>query len=234
MCGRFRLSHRGKLAEHFDLPEEPEFEPRYNIAPTQQVGIVRQTPTRREFTPREFVHVGWGLIPSWAADAKIGASLINARAESLIEKPSFKESFRTRRCLVPADGFYEWKKAGKSRQPFCFTLCDDSLFAFAGLWDSWKAPDGNIVESCSIITTAPNTLCAEVHDRMPVILDPAGYDTWLSPLSDVERLSGLLQPFHPEKMQSYPVSSAVNSAATETPECSQPITDPLPDTPMLF
>jgi putative SOS response-associated peptidase YedK len=221
MCGRYRLSRRKQLIqEYFDTTEEVDWEPRYNIAPSQSVGIIRQdwaTPERR------FSLARWGLLPYWAKDSSIGYKLINARSETVSSKPAFREAFESRRCLIPADGFYEWKRAEKVKQPFHFGLQDDSLFAFAGLWDRWRDARGKELESCSILTTAPNSLLADVHDRMPVILNPEHYDLWLAPgFRRVEALKEMLNPFDATLMRSYPVSTRVNFVRNDDPECAAP------------
>ena len=172
MCGRYRLSRRKEvLAEHFGADfEDLDWEPRYNIASTQPVPVIRRDgrgPTLHASLMR------WGLIPSWAADPSVSARTINARSETAASKPSFREPLQTRRCLVPADGFYEWQRSGKHKQPFCFEVGEDAIFAFAGLWDRWRGPDGEVIDSCTILTTTPNELLADVHDRMPVILATA-------------------------------------------------------------
>jgi putative SOS response-associated peptidase YedK len=171
----------------------------------------------------------WGLVPSWASDISIGNRLINGRSETVLEKPAFRDSFRTRRCLIPADGFYEWKKAGKERRPFHFGMKDGSLFAFAGVWDRWKSPAGQVLESCSILTTAPNELIEDLHDRMPVILPPRHYQTWLmAPPAEAERLAELLVPFDATIMKRYPVSSLVNKPQNDMPECAVEVPDEVP------
>src|SRR5216684_6653455 len=185
MCGRYRLSRRKQLVEeYFDsVSEEEDWSPRYNIAPTQAVPVIRQNPKE---PVRELSLMKWGLIPSWARDASGAASMINARSETAATMPAFRESLKSRRCLIPADSFYEWKRDGKAKQPFCFEVNQGQLFAFAGLWDRWKDPSGNWIKTCSILTTTPNAVTAAVHDRMPVVLDPDSYDVWLDPgLNDV-------------------------------------------------
>jgi putative SOS response-associated peptidase YedK len=192
MCGRYRLSRSKEvLAEHFDVEPDDDWQPRYNIAPTQSVPVIRQHP---EQPKRLGSRMQWGLIPFWAKDPNIGFKMINARAETVATKPAFRESLRKRRCLIPADGFYEWKKNGKVKTPFCFTMADDSIFAFAGIWDSWRNPEGKAIETCSIITTTPNTLLIEVHDRMPVILPDDAYDLCLDPgFQKVDAICDLLK-----------------------------------------
>jgi putative SOS response-associated peptidase YedK len=226
MCGRYRLSRRKQLIQqYFDTAEEVDWEPRYNIAPSQQVGIVRQDRTKPE---RHLSLARWGLIPFWAKDPNIGFKTINARSETAPSKPAFREAFRTRRCLVPADGFYEWQRSGKAKQPFHFGMGDDSLFAFAGLWDRWKDPTGQVVESCSILTTTPNALLADVHNRMPAILSPENYDLWLDPgLERVNAVTELLSPFDARLMKRYPVSTRVNFVKNDDPDCAVPLA---PDT----
>ena len=226
MCGRYRLSRRKQLIQqYFDTAEEVDWEPRYNIAPSQQVGIVRQDRTKPE---RHLSLARWGLIPFWAKDPNIGFKTINARSETAPSKPAFREAFRTRRCLVPADGFYEWQRSGKAKQPFHFGIGDDSLFAFAGLWDRWKDPTGQVVESCSILTTTPNALLADVHNRMPAILSPENYDLWLDPgLERVNAVTELLSPFDARLMKRYPVSNRVNFVKNDDPDCAVPLA---PDT----
>ncbi len=223
MCGRFVLMTPSKsLAKRFDAEEGLHEEPRYNVAPTQNVWIVRiDSRTER----REMVMVKWGLIPSWSKDSSIGPRLINARCESVHTKPAFKTSFRFRRCLVPTDGFYEWEKKGKVTQPYLFRMADDSPFAFAGLWDRWRGPDGQITESCTIITTQSNERIISLHDRMPAILKPEEYATWLDPTARTDALLELLVPFPSELMIGRPVSSKVNKAAYEGPDCIEPISN---------
>lgn len=200
---------------------EDDWEPRYNIAPGQQVPVIRQHPERPE---RIFSRVKWGLIPFWAKDAAIGYKMINARAETAAAKPAFRDALKKRRCLIVADGFYEWKKLdGKTKQPFCFTMANDALFAFAGIWDRWNNPEGKFVETCSILTTVPNRLLQDVHDRMPVILSPDAYDTWLDPgLNDVATVADLLKPFDSNLMKRYSVSTRVNSPKNDDPSCTEP------------
>src|SRR5580698_823796 len=177
MCGRYRLSRRKQLVEeYFDaIPGEEEWAPRYNIAPTQPVPVIRQNPKE---PCREMSLVRWGLIPSWAKDSSGAARMINARSEMAATKPAFRDALRLRRCLIPAHGFYEWQKTGKAKQPYCFEVNGGELFALAGIWERWKDPSGQWVRSCSILTTTPNAVTSSVHDRMPVILDPDSYDLW--------------------------------------------------------
>jgi putative SOS response-associated peptidase YedK len=220
MCGRYRLSRRKEiLAEYFDAGEDVDWAPRYNVAPSQDVPVIRQDAT----TPvRSASLMRWGLIPWWAKDAKAGFKMINARAESVAEKPAFREPLQSRRCLIPADGFYEWAKEGNAKSPYCFARADDAVFAFAGLWDRWKSPDGELLHSCSIITTTANALVRGIHDRMPVILERENYDLWLDPGFDkTEPLLDFLKPFRPESMRSWRVSTRVNSVLNDDAGCSE-------------
>ena len=173
--------------------------------------------------PNIIQHYNWGLIPSWAKDPKIGAKMINARAETLSEKPSFRAAFKRRRCLMLADGFYEWKKLAKGKQPMHFSLQDHQPFGCAGLWEHWQSAEGSEIESCTVITTAANDLMRPVHDRMPVILAPQDYDAWLDPQSSGDRLQNLLRPYAAAEMAAYPVSTQVNNPQHETPDCIAPL-----------
>jgi putative SOS response-associated peptidase YedK len=201
MCGRFSLTTtEATLNERFRLAGAPEpYVSRYNCAPTQNLAVIVNEEIRR------LRYFRWGLIPHWAKDAKIGAKLINARAETIDEKPSFKNAFKQRRCLVPADGFYEWKTEN-GKQPFRILLKNKEVFAMAGLWESWKSPEGSVVHSFTIITTAANELMKAVHERMPVILNTEDEEGWLKS-SDSNKIS-LLKPFSAAKMEMYPVSKA--------------------------
>jgi putative SOS response-associated peptidase YedK len=219
MCGRFTLRTSARdLVEIFQLLRTLDVPPRYNIAPTQNVLVIRQVNKFREPSL-----LRWGLVPSWSKDPKSGPPLINARAETLIEKPTFRSAFSKRRCLIPADGFYEWKKGeGKTKQPFYIRLVKDEPFAFAGLWEWWKGSDSSAVESCTIVTTEANSRLRELYDRMPVILHEEDYDRWLDPgLTDAALLQPLLVPFPYEQMTLYPVSPFVNSSRNDGPTCSE-------------
>ena len=223
MCGRYRLSRRKQIVEeYFDsVSGEEDWTPRYNIAPTQPVPVIRQNPTE---PVRELSLVRWGLIPSWANDPSVAAKMINARSETAATKPAFRDPLKSRRCLIPADGFYEWQKTGKAKQPYCFEVAEGELFAFAGLWDRWKDSSGNAVETCSILTTTPNAVTSALHDRMPVILDPDSYDLWLDPgMTDVRVVSEVLKPNDARLMRSYPVSTRINQVANDDEECSAPV-----------
>ena len=226
MCGRFRVARSKEILEEaFDAEDSlspVEWTPRYNAAPGQAVVAVRQS-SKHEDTERPVRRLAllrWGLIPAWAKDAAAGYKMINARAESAADRPAFGEALRRRRCLIPADGFYEWKRAGKEKLPYCFTLAGDAVFAFAGLWEQWRSPQGQTVESCAILTTAPNELVRDVHDRMPVILAPEAYDLWLDPgFTRVEELQPLLKPYA-GAMRRYRVSSRVNQVKNDDAECA--------------
>jgi len=220
MCGRYRLSStEEEVAEFFEAEPMEELHPRYNIAPSQPVPVIRQVGSGLAISM-----VRWGLVPFWAKDASIGSRLINGRSETVLDKPSFREPFAERRCLVPANGFYEWKKAGRHKQPFHFGMKDGSLFAFAGLWDHWKLPDGTVLESCTILTTTLNELLQDIHDRMPVILHRDHYDTWLTaPPAERRKLTETLVPFKAELMTCYEVSSMVNSPRNDTPACAEQV-----------
>ena len=227
MCGRFtqRMTWR-ELHERMGLLGTPlNLRPRYNVAPSQDVAVVRADDDGRTLTM-----LRWGLIPSWAGEPNIGYKLINARAETAAQKPSFRAAYRNRRCLIPADGFYEWQRRGKTRQPWLFGLGDGAPFAFAGLWERWTVPQGaaltgslaergpgDAVETCTILTTTANGTVAPVHGRMPVILPPEDYDPWLAE-EDVP-----LAPYPADAMTAHPVSTLVNRPANEDPRCVEPI-----------
>ncbi|HEX4953865.1 MAG TPA: SOS response-associated peptidase [Thermoanaerobaculia bacterium] len=221
MCGRYTLATPGDvIAQQFELAATPSLAPRYNVAPTQEVPAVRAA----KGGGRELAMMKWGLVPRWAEDPSIGNRLINARSETAAEKPSFRSAFKRQRCLVLADGFYEWQKAaGGVKQPFHIRLAGGGPFAFAGLWEHWQK-EGQTVESCTLLTTGPNPLMAPIHDRMPVILDPTEYDLWLDPgQSDRARLEALLDPFPAERMEAWPVSRFVNSPTNDSPRCIEPV-----------
>ncbi len=224
MCGRFTQFHSAKaIAKAFQLVDVPELPPHYNIAPTQAISAVLQPAPQTE---RQFRFLRWGLIPSWSIDATIGARLINARAETVAEKPSFRSAFRHRRCLIPADGFYEWQRQDGQKQPFYFHLQDHQPFAFAGLWEQWQSPDGKVLETCTILTTAANEILEPVHNRMPVILPPEDYNTWLDPeLQTASQLQPLLRPYPSDQMVAYPVSRAVNRTSVDDSNCIQPLAE---------
>ena len=229
MCGRFTLHHSlEELEERFDAHPltRAVATPRYNIAPTQDILVVTQNGARH------LQEYHWGLIPSWAKDPAIGSKMINARAETLAEKPSFRTALSRRRCLIPADGFYEWQNpaadlpAGKksAKTPMHIRLQDGALFAFAGLWDEWHAADGSLLRSCTIITTAPNAVTAPIHDRMPVILRPDDEAQWLDPsVKDASALLPLLVPYPADAMEAYAVSRSVNIPTFDDPGLIAPV-----------
>ena len=221
MCGRFTLTvNPAEVEETFSSYAFPQqFAPRFNVAPTQPVLAI---PNDDQNTADFFV---WGLIPMWAKDPSIGNRMINARAETLEEKPAFRGSLKYKRCLILADGFYEWKasEGKKAKTPFFIHMKDRKPFAFAGLWDSWNSPDGSLVKSCTIITTEPNELTNLIHNRMPVILHPRDYAKWLDPSPQTpDQLKPLLKPFPADLMDAYPVSPLVNTPANDKPELVVP------------
>jgi putative SOS response-associated peptidase YedK len=216
MCGRYTLRTPVQtLAEEFGIVGTlPEVQPRYNVAPTQEVAAVLT-----EDDERHLEMLRWGLIPSWADDPAIGNRMINARAETVSEKPSFRKAFKERRCLIPADGFYEWQKTGSGKQPYYIRMEDGSPFAFAGLWEIWGRY-GEEIRSCTILTTDANELVGEVHPRMPVILPPEDYGPWLGPdIQEAEPLLDLLRPYPDEAMEAYQVSRLVNSPSNDDERC---------------
>jgi putative SOS response-associated peptidase YedK len=209
----------GAIAARFGVARFlEEVGPRYNIAPTQTVIVVSDDGTRT------LTEMRWGLIPSWAKDSAIGNRMINARAETVATKPAFRVALRKRRCLIPADGFYEWQPVGRRKQPVYITLKSREPFSFAGLWESWTAPDGQEIKTCTIITTEANDLLKAIHDRMPVILTREAEAVWLDPtIQDPEGLLPLLGPYPAEEMEAYPVSTQVNNTAHDGQECIQPL-----------
>jgi len=217
MCGRYSQTEieTKKLKERFKLKKVPKLEAQYNIAPSQPVLAILNT------QPDELTLVRWGLVPSWAKDINTPYSMINARAETLLEKPSYKGLVRHKRCLIPADSFYEWKKVGKGKEPYRIMLKDEGLFAFAGLWDCWEK-DGNELYSCTIITTSANDLVKDIHDRMPVILPKGREEDWLSS-PDIGGAIALLQPIDSNCLKAYRVSTAVNSPVNNSAEVVLPV-----------
>lgn len=212
MCGRYSLlSSVEELALAFGFPERPNFSPRYNIAPTQDVLVVRL-----EEGESHLATMRWGLVPSWTKGLDFAHELINAKAETAAEKPSFRGAFNSRRCLVLADGFYEWKKEGGQKQPYRIVLKDEAPFAFAGLWERWEPPKDKPLESCVIITTAANALLKDIHNRMPVIIRPKDYDHWL------KGKGGVPESYPEEDMRAYPVSKRVNNPTNDDRECIEP------------
>ncbi len=222
MCGRYTLTTADlTLAELLGLDEPPELEPRYNIAPSQDVAVLRAPAPGGG---RRIEMLRWGLIPSWAKEAAIGQRMINARSETAPEKPAFRAAFRQRRCLIPADGFYEWQKVGPAKQPYYIRLRDHRPFAMAGLWERWPAPDGTPIESCTILTTSASKLLEPIHERTPVILQSADFELWLDPrVSDPASLRPLLRPFTGDEITAVAVSKLVNSPANDSPACIEPL-----------
>jgi len=222
MCGRFTLFEADKiLSKEFGVSGVPPLSPRYNIAPSQPIAAVR---TPHTGAGRELALLRWGLIPSWSKDPAIGNRLINARAETVQEKPSFRNAFRRHRCLIPTNGFYEWQRQERGKQPYFVRMRDERIFAFAGLWDRWESPDDGVIATCAILTTAANAVLAAIHGRMPVILPQAEYARWLDPaLKDPDSLSPLLVPFPPEEMLAIPVSPRVNAPSTDDEKCIAPL-----------
>jgi putative SOS response-associated peptidase YedK len=217
MCGRYTLSTpAGRLAEEFQLDSTVEVPPSYNVAPTQQVAAVLE-----DEGGRRLEMLRWGLVPSWADDPDIGARMINARSETAPEKPSFRRAFRGRRCLIAADGFYEWKREDGGKQPYYFRMQDGRPFAFAGLWESWDKGGGELL-TCTILTTRPNSVLQGIHDRMPVTLPHDAYNAWLDPDADREELGELMIPYPGDDLETYPVSRFVNSPRNNDERCIEP------------
>jgi putative SOS response-associated peptidase YedK len=218
MCGRYSLVPTENLAARFDAQQEQlSLQPRYNVAPSQSLPVVVRN------SPNRLVEMQWGLIPSWSKEPRAQFSTINARAETIAKSPVFRGPFKSRRCLVPASGFYEWQRTSNGKQPFCIRLKDDDLFAFAGLYDIWHDADGNELYSYTVITTTPNELVAPIHNRMPVILRRDDEDVWLDKATEPARLRALLVTYPAGEMEAYPVSRAVNNPANEGAELMQPL-----------
>jgi len=218
MCGRYTLTKPAKtIQSHFAFMESKiPHKQLYNIAPTQQAPVVMLREGKREL-----LLMRWGLIPPWSKDEKMGSRMINARAETIQEKPSFKNSFKTKRCLVPADGFIEWENTEGGKQPHYITLQNNALFAFAGIWSEWKK-DGGFLWTFSIITTDCNSLVQPIHHRMPVILYPENYNTWLDASSETNALQSLLTSFPADQMERIAISREINSAKNDRAECLRP------------
>jgi putative SOS response-associated peptidase YedK len=235
MCGRFTLATpAAEWAALFRLDEPPDVDPRFNIAPTQRVVVVRAPPGLREHAglhlappdsslPREAALVRWGLVPNWSREIGSGPPLINARCETVAEKPSFRDSYRERRCLVVADGFYEWQSTGSRKQPFWIGLAERRPFAFAGLWDAWSSPDTSPLESCVILTTDACEALRPLHDRMPVIVDPEHYDLWMDPDTIPWELQPVLRPHSADDLRFHAVSTRVNFVANDDDACLAPL-----------
>jgi putative SOS response-associated peptidase YedK len=250
MCGRFTLrTPASAIAEQFELLGVPEFAARFNIAPSQPAPVIRMRSglsqgdggraadrVDRRKKPsgssssvplpvqhRELVWLRWGLVPAWAKDPAIGNRLINARAESAADKPAFRAAMRRQRCLVVADGFYEWQRSSRAKKPYLIRLRGDQPFAFAGLWEAWEASDHSTLETCTILTTDANALVRPIHDRMPVILPASGYAAWLDPaIEDPQQVMPLLVPYASDEMEAKPVGDFVNSPAHDSPRCIEP------------
>jgi putative SOS response-associated peptidase YedK len=223
MCGRYTVRSIQPVAELFGISLPPEFQPRFNIAPTQDVLVVRSVAADAARAPaRRGDLLRWGLVPSWAQDPSVGNRMINARAETAAERPAFRDAMRRRRCLVPADGFYEWQKqeGSKRKQPHLIRMKGDRPFAFAGLWDTWRRGDEPL-ESFTILTTSPNELVRPIHDRMPVIISCEDYDRWLDPRVDSAGVADLLKPYPASDMQANPVGTQVNNPANDDPSCAE-------------
>jgi putative SOS response-associated peptidase YedK len=218
MCGRYNLVPTESVASRFEVdnPQLPLL-PRYNVAPSQAMPVVVRN------SPNRIVEMRWGLIPSWSQEPEVRFSTINARAETLTTSPVFRGPFKSRRCLVPASGFYEWRKIGQGKQPYCIQIRDGDLFAFAGLYDIWRDAHGNELYSYTIITTAPNDLVAPIHNRMPVILRRDDEDAWLDKQTDQARLLALLTPYPTDEMAVFPVSRALNNPANDDAELIRPV-----------
>lgn len=233
MCGRFRQTRSQKqLEERFQAEGEIEVAPRFNIAPSQPVVTVRQ---KKNELSRHLSMMRWGLIPAWAKDMSFGNTKVNARSETVTTTLSFSEAIRSRRCLIPADGFYEWKKMGTIRQPYCIEVGEGELFALAGLWDEWKNPAGGTIQSCTVLTTTPNTLVASIHDRMPVIVTPENYALWLNPeIEDSAAVGEILKPYDASSMRSYPVSLKINHVQNDDADSAAPTILELPSQARLF
>lgn len=218
MCGRFSLSISWQeICKRYSvvLGTEIDWQGRYNIAPSQNCIVIIQEGANNIAKPMK-----WGLVPHWSKDPKLGYKMINARCETIDQKPSFKGCLARKRCIIPADGFYEWKKEGDTKQPIRICLSNEEPFAFAGLWDTWESPQtGEVIESFTIITTPSNSIITNIHDRMPAILSPEEENTWLNPNTGVVHLKSLLSPYPSQLMRLYPVSPIVNSWKNDVPEC---------------
>jgi len=217
MCGRFvTIIPYEELKQIFDLVEShTRTEPRYNVAPTQQVSVVRSTGEHNVLAPMR-----WGLIPSWSKDASIANHTINARCETVAEKPSFRHAIKRNRCIIPISGFYEWAHSGGKKTPYYIHLSDCTPMSLAGIWEHWKSPEGEELETCSILTTTANSLVQSLHDRMPVILKPSDYSHWLNTdMHDQQQLIHLYQPYPAEGMSLYEVSNLVNNPRFDSPAC---------------
>lgn len=226
MCGRYVINiPLDRFIKYFGIEKPhpdslPDWPARYNIAPTQAVPVIRQSLDGT----RQLDLLRWGLVASWSKDLSSG--LINARSETVSEKPSFRHAFRNRRCIIPASGFYEWRKVGSRKCPYYVYMADEGFMPFAGLWEVWKSPEGQVIETCTILTTSANATVTKLHDRMPVILQSESFTTWLDPnMHDPETLSALLTPCPPETVATYPVSTLVNNVRNDRAECIREVED---------
>lgn len=224
MCGRFALNVTAADLTHvFDVPVPEDWSPRFNVAPSQDVLVLRAAAPEAGRAPvKHWTRMRWGLVPAWAKDPSIGNRMINARAETVAEKPSFRAAFANRRCLVPASGFFEWERAGSVKVPHLISVRDAPVFAMAGIWERWRAPEGSDVESFAIVTTAANTFMARIHDRMPVILPREHWNAWLGE-APKESLTGLLTPPPSEALREHAVSKRVNNPRNDDPACVEPV-----------
>src|SRR5947209_6710945 len=224
MCGRYAITTAPEaIRQLFGYLEQPNFPPRYNVAPTQPVSIVRMVEGKRQLAL-----VRWGLIPAWVKDPRTFALVINARGESVLEKPAFRNAMRYRRCLFPADGFYEWKRNGERKQPCFVRLKSGQPMAFAGLWESWMGPNGEEMETAAIVTTTASRSIAHIHDRMPVIVPPEAFDFWLGPKVDAAMAASVIQPAKDALLECYEVSRAVNRTANDSAALLEPLREPEP------
>ena len=228
MCGRYVITSAPEaIRALFRYQEQPNFPPRFNVAPSQPIPIVRLTEGKRQFAL-----VRWGLLPSWVKDPKTFALLINARGESVIEKPAFRAAMKRRRCLIPADGFYEWQAGGSRKQPYFVRLKSGAPMAFAGLWECWTGPNGEELETAAIVTTGANRALGHIHDRMPVILAPDAFDLWLNCAEvDAETAAALIAPAPDDLFEAYPVSTDVNRVANDNAKLLEPIVEGAPELP---
>ena len=222
MCGRYAITTAPEaIRQLFRYLEQPNFPPRYNVAPTQPVPIVRMAQGKRQFAL-----VRWGLIPAWVKDPRTFSLVINARAESVLDKPAFKNAMKYRRCLFPADGFFEWERKGEKKRPYFVRRKGGGPLAFAGLWEVWTGPNGEEQETAAIITTTASRSIAHIHDRMPVILSPEAFDFWLDPKVDAETAAAAIQPAKDDAIEHYEVSRAVNRFENDSPKLVEPLTEP--------
>lgn len=219
MCGRYSLiATAEQLADLYGVPVVGVV-PRYNIAPTQPVAAVRHDRAGE----RELTHFHWGLIPSWSKDTKFASRMINARSETAHEKPSFRAAYKRRRCLIPVTGFYEWQRTADGKQPMCIVAADDGVLSFAGLWEHWQSPDGSEIESCTILTGEPNELMATIHNRMPIVVEPADFDLWLDATAPLPAVQSVLRQYPAAKLRAYRVSKLVNNVRNDVPACLAPL-----------